>query len=347
MMSTMTSASESTVKTEVTPLKRGCLFTLLRVAKWFSIGLVALLLSGMVYQQMAEASDRQAYTPPGQLIDIGDFRLHIHCIGEGSPTVILEAGTGGSSLDWSLVQPKIARSTRVCAYDRQGYAWSEDGTHVRTSQQVATDLHTLLANAHIEGPYILVGHSIGVIHTQTYVNQFPEDVVGMVMVDRPAAEYLTANLADDEIITNELSLKQIAAARLLNLLGIFRLAGCLSPICHDLPAELLPSYSAAANQTRYFVSVGEEMNYYPANLRYGAALPVMSSALPLVILIHAPDLGSNPNEQIYYEDRLAFASLMPNAHVVVAQGSNHFIQAQRPDLVIEAIMNVVEAIHSG
>jgi hypothetical protein len=173
-----TTAAAAQVQPQSTRPKRSRLFRLGRGLLIVFVIWLALNLLGIVYQQAAEASDKQAYPPPGQMVDVDGYRLHIYCVGEGSPTVILEAGTGGSSLDWSLVQPAIAETTRVCAYDRQGYAWSDDGTHPRSSQQVVTDLHMLLTHARVEAPYVLVGHLIGAIHVQAYVDQYPDEVAG-------------------------------------------------------------------------------------------------------------------------------------------------------------------------
>jgi pimeloyl-ACP methyl ester carboxylesterase len=317
--------------------------------------LVVLLLTcnilGFIYRQAAEASDKQAYPPPGQMVDVGGYKLHIHCIGEGSPTVILEAGTGGSSLDWSLVQPTIAETTRVCAYDRAGYAWSDSGLVPRTSQQVVSELHTLLTNANIEGPYVLVGHSIGAIHNQGYADQYPDEVVGLALVDRAPAEYLTTSgLSDKEILATEggSSPTVMAIMRLLVSVGFIRVTNFgLSPITNDLPAEAQRLYNASTFQARFFGSLSEEWDTYAANLRYGAALPPFSSDLPVVVLIHAPIENANPNEPVFYEDRLAFAAHLPEARVAIADGSNHFINTKRPDLVIQAIRDVVEAVRTG
>src|SRR3712207_9386654 len=100
----------------------------------------------------------------GQMVDVGGYHLHINCVGTGSPTVVIDAGLGDWSASWSSgVQPEAARSTRVCAYDRAGMGWSERGPLPRTAERFAEELHTLLRNANISGPYVLVGHSAGVI----------------------------------------------------------------------------------------------------------------------------------------------------------------------------------------
>lgn len=336
---------------QVTSTQRGCLFRFGRALLVLVALLAACNLGGFIYQQAAEASDKQAYPPPGQLIDVGGYRLHIHCLGAGSPTVMLEAGTGGSSLDWSLVQPTIAATTRVCAYDRAGYGWSDSAPSPHTSQQVAAELHTLLKNATIDGPYVLIGHSIGVIHTEAYVDAYPNEVAGLVMVDRPAAEYLTTSgLSDAEILATEggSSPSMMAMMRVLSTVGFIRATGFgLSPITNDLPTDVQPLYNASTFQTRFFASLNEEWVSYAVNLRYGAALSPLSSAMPVVVLIHAPIENAGPNEAVFYEDRAAFAAHLPDARVVIADGSNHFINTKRPDLVIQAIQDVVEAARTG
>jgi pimeloyl-ACP methyl ester carboxylesterase len=109
-------------------------------------------------------------------MSVAGHRLHLHCVGEGSPTVVLDAGLGAFSLDWGAVQPQIATSTRVCAYDRSGLGWSDPGRRPRSPQQFADELHTLLTNAGIPGPYVLVGHSISGKTARVFASQHPNEV---------------------------------------------------------------------------------------------------------------------------------------------------------------------------
>jgi pimeloyl-ACP methyl ester carboxylesterase len=117
------------------------------------------------------------------MVDMGGHRLHIDCVGQGSPTVILESGLGNMSADWANVQPEVAKTTRVCTYDRAGTGWSEPGPEPRDPQQIARELHTLLGNARIDGPYVLVGQSFGGLYVRMYAARFPQEVEGMVLVD--------------------------------------------------------------------------------------------------------------------------------------------------------------------
>lgn len=150
--------------------------------------LLVLALLGVTYQAVATWGDARAFPPPGRLVDVGGYKLHLHCLGTGSPTVIAENGLGGSSPDWSLVQPAVSQTTRICSYDRAGAGWSEVGPGPRTSRQISAELHTLLTNARIAGPYVLVGHSAGGLHVQVYASQYPAEVAGLVLVDPTPAQ---------------------------------------------------------------------------------------------------------------------------------------------------------------
>src|SRR5438309_5962518 len=159
---------------------------LLRLLGIVSLSLVGLLLLGLSYQAIASAVDTSHYPAPGKLVDIGGYRLHINCTGTGSPTVILDAGLGGTSLDWSKVQPAVAGFTRVCSYDRAGYGWSDTGPGPRTSQQIVKELHLLLVHAQISGPYLLVGHSLGGLNMRLYAYRYPGEVAGMDLLASPS-----------------------------------------------------------------------------------------------------------------------------------------------------------------
>ena len=144
---------------------------------------VALVAAGVGYEAIMSAGDTERYPPAGRLVDVGGHRLHLHCAGDGSPTVIMEGGSGGNILHWMTVQPLIGMSTRVCAYDRAGMGWSEPGPLPRTPQRIVAELHTLLVAAGVPGPYVLVGHSLGGKYVRLYANEYPQDVAGMVLID--------------------------------------------------------------------------------------------------------------------------------------------------------------------
>src|SRR5215204_410662 len=161
-----------------------------RIMRWIwmaLLGLVVVLLAlavaGAIYQAIATERAERAYPAPGEMVDVGGYTLHINCVGQGSPTVLLDAGSGGFSAHWVRVQRQVSDTTRVCAYDRAGMGWSEMGPDPRDAKQITSELHTLLGKAGIEGPYVLVGHSLGGMYMQTYANRYPDEVAGVGLVD--------------------------------------------------------------------------------------------------------------------------------------------------------------------
>lgn len=159
------------------------------VARVFATMLVlgiAVAAVAFVVEGLKEADDARAHPPPGQLVDVGGYRLHLHCTGTsvpGAPTVILEAMAGGSSPNWAWVQPEVAKAARVCSYDRAGYGWSDPRLGSMDLRRTTEDLHTLLVKAGISGPYVLVGHSMGGLIVRQFVAGHPESVVGVVLLD--------------------------------------------------------------------------------------------------------------------------------------------------------------------
>jgi pimeloyl-ACP methyl ester carboxylesterase len=147
------------------------------------VGLILAVLVARVEPSMAQKPP--ASPAPGQLIDVGGHKMHIRCVGpaSGSPTVLLEAGGGGFSSDWSRVQSILPPDVLVCAYDRAGLGWSEPGPAPRTMKQEVFELHLLLDAARVHSPYVLVGQSIGGLLVRLYTAQYAGEVVGVVLVD--------------------------------------------------------------------------------------------------------------------------------------------------------------------
>src|ERR671917_1180767 len=171
--------------------RRGLGSRIRRGLLWTIAGLLTLAVIGAIYQAIATQIDQRTYTPPGEMVDVGTHSLHINCFGEGSPTVILEAASGGMSAHWVRVQQQLAKTTRVCAYDRAGLGWSEPGPEPRDARQVSGELQALLEGAGIEGPYVLVGHSYGGLYARMYAARYSEEVAGVVLVDSSHPEQFT------------------------------------------------------------------------------------------------------------------------------------------------------------
>src|SRR4051812_33902159 len=140
-------------------------------------------LSGATYQWIRTRQELTATPPPGQLVDIGGYRLHVWCTGEGAPAVILDTGLGGTSADWGFVQPDVARFTRVCSYDRAGMGYSDPGPSPRTARRIARELAELVVRSGIPGPVVLVGASIAGFDVRVFASDHPERAAGLVLVD--------------------------------------------------------------------------------------------------------------------------------------------------------------------
>jgi pimeloyl-ACP methyl ester carboxylesterase len=152
------------------------------------LGVYALSALGGAYQTFGELLDRRTYPAPGRLIDVGGHRLHLLCVGSGTPTVVLESGLGEGAAYWGWISTAIARETKVCVYDRAGRGWSDPAAVAQDGVAVATDLHTLLDRGAVPGPFVLVGHSSGAEYVRIFAGRYPEQVAGMVLLDGQPAE---------------------------------------------------------------------------------------------------------------------------------------------------------------
>ena len=157
-----------------------------RPARWLlypAIGAMGLAAVGGAYQTVGTAADAASIPMPGRLVDVGGHRLHLNCTGTGSPTVVLEAGGGEMAANLGWITRTVARDTTICVYDRAGRGWSEDADTPQDALAISTDLHTLLHNAGVPGPYVMAGHSFGGLYALTYAAHHPDDVAGMVLID--------------------------------------------------------------------------------------------------------------------------------------------------------------------
>jgi pimeloyl-ACP methyl ester carboxylesterase len=247
-----------------------------------------LALSGIIYQTAATEADRRDYPAPGHLIDVGGFKMHISCMGEGSPTVILETLSGGTSSYWGWVQPEVAATTRVCVYDRAGRGWSEPDPEPLTLRRTVRNLHTLLTNARIEGPYVLVGHSIGGIYVRQFAAEYPGEVLGIVLVD--AAHPAQFDRNPEMLKENESYLQVSTAFPTLARLGVFRLYFDLGGEL-DFAAMTEPQKAemkAIWSSPEYFMSQRAEMLAGPGIFSDGQQLGKLGD-LPLLVITAGPE----------------------------------------------------------
>jgi pimeloyl-ACP methyl ester carboxylesterase len=322
-----------------TPLQR-----IRRIALVLTLGLVLLALLGLLYQGVASAIDASTYPPPGQLIDVGGYRLHLYCTGStspGQPTVILESGLGGTSLDWRRVQPAVAQFTRVCSYERAGYGWSDAGPSPRTSQQLVTELHTLLVKARVPGPYVLVGHSFGGLHVQLYAFRYPQEVAGLVLVDSQSGDLWVRSQTFRTFISEQA--KSLSTFSLFAPFGLARLAteAGIAPVnFKGYPSEVRPIAKAFVEQTRFPRSAHEEEVGMEQSMSQVRAVRHSLGNLPVIVLtrgVFAPE----DEKGLWLELQQELVHLSSIGTQVIALYSGHGIMLDQPDLVIGAIKQVV------
>ena len=303
--------------------------------------------AGAVYQSSSSARDRHAYVMPGQLVDVGNYKRHIYCAGQGTPAVILDSGLGDIFASWREVQPKIAKFTRVCSYDRAGLGYSDPSGRSRTSKDIAEELHMLLHKASIPTPIVLVGHSAGGHNVRVYASLYPDEVAGMVLVDssHPDQDRLlpAALKTRDARMLREVELEEISMR-----FGIPRLCRFCDRFdyCHN------DGVDRAAECNVHTVHEGiAEWEAFPESAAQAAASGSLRD-MPLIVLSHDPektdpDLPPDVDKLLrgaFENMQQELAQLSSKGVRIIAKDSGHYIQLERPEVVVEAVGSVVAQV---
>ena len=313
---------------------RSC-FRIFRFVLLSELLLVLMLgILGAIYEARSNAREQNLHPPPGKLIDVGGYRLHLYCTGEGGPTVVLDYGLGGSYLDWHFVQPEVARFTRVCSWDRSGYGWSDRSPKPQVPTVIAEELHTLLDRAGEKPPFILVGHSLGAFDVRMYAHLYPEQVAGIVLVDGShpdeGAEFAWRKRF-------EVKLLQFTAP-----FGLPRWRGW----CTGGPEAIRPMKRAFSCRSKIFRAHYEQWSVL---LQSAAEVRKLGSLgdMPLVVISRDPRRSAKTNESVsayeehWQQQQQELLRLSSSATYIIATGSGHSVPVDRPDVVIKAIRKVI------
>jgi pimeloyl-ACP methyl ester carboxylesterase len=321
--------------------------------------IVAAAAVGALYQA-ASARRCQQFGLPGRLIDVGGHRLHAVCQGDGKPVVLLESGVAASSLSWTLVQPEIAKFTRVCAYDRAGLAWSDMASSPRTFTRIVEELRAVVMEIAPRGPYVLVGHSFGSFVVRAYAARFPRDVAGLILVD-PPTDWLSMSRQRSRMLHGGVHLSRIGA--LLAHLGVVR--ACLALLTggapaaprrfvkifgptaartlerlvgevRKLPPDIHPVVQMLWCQPKCFHAMADHLLVLA---REGASIAAL--APPRDVPVTVISSGDQPPEQILAHRRLSERS-DAGRHVIAAR-SGHWILFDEPDLIVDAIRELIDS----
>lgn len=305
-----------------------------RVTRAITFGIVATLVAGAAYQIIATRLDEGRYSPRGQIVDVKGHNIHINCSGEGSPTIILESGLGGGSLDWSLIQPEVAKFGRVCSYDRAGVVWSSARGGRRDAVQITSELHELLDAAHISPPYVMVGHSVGGVYVQLFAARYPDEVAGVVLVDSSNQDQL-ATVPGIPFFVPYLfrAAAPVGVARIVN--QVLEAPPNLSP---EARAERTGLYS----HTHTVFAIANEMAAVPEGLAQLRDSPMQLGTKPLIVLSRGLSDGASPETEAAWRAlQIDLVKRSSDAEQVIAEKSGHYIQFFEPELVIDAIKQVL------
>jgi pimeloyl-ACP methyl ester carboxylesterase len=311
------------------------------------VALLVLAGAGAIYRAIATERAERAYPPPGEMVDVGGYSLHINCVGQGSPTVVLDAGSGGFSAQWVRVQQEVSDTPRVCAYDRAGMGWSEMGPEPRDARQISGELHTLLSKAGIEGPYVLAGHSFGGMYMQTYAARYPEEVAGVTLVDSSTepdqfsqrSEARDSNEPQEQSLAVVPQLAQLGVS-LLARLGVLRLLSKLDPAPPELPQQRA-QIDALTPSTRQVTTTALEFLAPTQTLRLGSQGSLGNKPLAVITA------GKSEPSWLKQQDKLA--TLLSNSIHRVVKGATHTsLEYDRSDAqaTSAAIVEVVAAVRN-
>ncbi len=308
----------------------------------------ATLLAAFTVSAYSQSTDP---APPGKMVDLGGYRIHLYCTGHGKQTVVLSPGGGDFSFVWYLVQQQVQTFARVCSYDRDGYAWSDPGPQPLTFRQEAYELELALKLSGEKGPYILVGHSLGGLVAETFAEGYPDETAGLVLVDAPGPDD-TLGYFGRLVRVRTLAHRTIPPIQTMETNPPVPISDAereqamkykshkINPPYDRLPAEI-QKLQLWAQMLPPKVAVNEKNDYIPEEFQLLYEIQQFGHPLggkPLITMIGMQGAGE---EKI--EEKKAFQTLSTNSKVVEVQDAGHAIHLQDPDAVVSAIHDVMNA----
>lgn len=298
--------------------------------------------------------------PPGRLVNVGAYRLHLVEQGEGPVTVVFDSGAGAAgTLAWAPLQKEVAKSTRAVSYDRAGLGWSEPGRRPRSNEIMVEELHQLLNRGGIPSPYVLVGHSLGGLNARLYAHTYPDEVAGLVLVDAAHEEQFTPEPV-------KRAMKQMGwmmplmslIPRLLATSGLAALRPSLVEMSlksvfsdGEAPAEVVDGYRQllASRPTHHAAAAAELQAVLPSHAEIRERNISSLGDIPLVVIQHGrvePQMNEELTAVVEETNRrlqAAVAAQSPQGRLIVAEESGHNIPYEQPEVVLAAIRDIVAA----
>jgi pimeloyl-ACP methyl ester carboxylesterase len=329
----------------------------MRIWKWCKrigiglVGLVAfLLIAGASYQFITTKLDERVYPPPGQLVDVGGYNIHLYTTGSGGPSVILDAGMGWNALGWSLVQPKVAEFTQVTAIDRAGNGWSDESPLERTSENIITEFRTALKKANIPAPYILVGHSFGGINAQLWASLYPDEVLGVVLVDSSHENQLETIPTPQMNRTIPMLASRFGIVRLITHFPKYQ--GGIAVFPEEIQRQLLSKFRT----TKFMRTVLGEGAQFEKSCKQLKTVGRSPWNKPLIVISAAkvtPAEGSGHSQEqldaffVHFKElQKDLATKSTQGKQVIAEESDHMITLHQPQIIVDSIKEIVESSHT-
>lgn len=277
---------------------------------------------------------------PGVFVNLGSHRLHLYCLGYGSPTVVMDAGLGGSALEWYPVQRHLAERVTACVYDRAGYGWSDPGPAPRTSDRMVDELYNLLDAAEAQGPYVLVGHSFGGLNAQLFARRYPYLAAGLVLVEASHPDQIQ-RYAEAPLRLN------IAPSRQRGIMRYSRRPG----VPEAMPEDLRPAARALVRRWTARRAMQNEYFHFrdsARDVREAGPMP----QIPVVVLTRGRSIWqvgarSGPAEDLWMTLQSELAHLTRSSVHIVAEDSGHHVHLEQPALVSDAVTMVVDFVQSA
>jgi pimeloyl-ACP methyl ester carboxylesterase len=312
---------------------------------------ILILIATTLYQAIAiHRENRQP--PPGQLIDIGGYRLHLNVQGDANPTIVLDHSLGG--VEGYLLIEELAKIARVCIYDRAGYGWSDRSPYPRTSQHIVQELDTLLVQAGLEPPYILIGNSFGSYNVRLYAHQFPHKVIGMVLTDA-LHESGMLNLPFPLRILKQLFISGFIMSVLGSTLGIVRLLknlglfARLKPELTHFPHNALDPVQRSFCRPQHWVTMTQEMLNLNTSSRQ-VKVANQFNTMPIVSIKAASffkpafwttAIPLKQANRVRAQMHTELCQLSTNCHPVEADQSSHFVWVDQPEVIVTAVKTIL------